>query len=390
MKFDEFSKARLKITVIISLISTIILSAFGGTVYYFYKEQTVLEISDELKSIAFDIARKIENSKFDWVVMNSIHLPENTYACIYNYSTGMLFYKNKVCDFNEAFTGFKVIENDVVFGMKITKNFDHYHIYVGRSLIPVMVNLNKLKLILLYSVFAVSGMILVFSYFISKKILKPIKVAMDKQEQFIQNVSHDLKTPLSIISSNLYLMKQKNFQNIDKNLSTVEKNINYMKSMISDMLFSAKIGTGKKEKINVNNLIKQLLEEFSPQIKEKNIKVNLIEKSQLTLNINNEDLRKLLSNLLENAIKYNFENGFIEITIDKSGISIKNSGNLIKEEEKEKIFERFYRGDSARSTKGTGLGLAIVNDIAKHYGLKIKLNTTKEYNEFIIKVWFKH
>jgi len=386
MKLDEFSKARLKITVIISLISTIILSAFGGTVYYFYKQQTVLEISDELKSIAFEIAREIEKSKFDWIVMNNINLPENTYACIYNYSTGMLFYKNKVCDFNKTFTGFKLIENDVIFGMKITKNFDHYHIYVGRSLIPIMASLNKLKLILLYSVFAVSGIILIFSYIISKKILKPIKIAMDKQEKFIQNVSHDLKTPLSVISSNLYLMKQKNFQNIEKNLNTVENNINYMKNIISDMLFSANIGTGKKEKINVNNLIKQLLEEFSPNLKEKNIKVNLIEKTQLAININNEDLRKLLSNLLENAIKYNFEDGFIEIIIDKSGISIKNSGEIIKGEEKEKIFERFYRGDTARSSKGTGLGLAIVNDIAQYYGLKIKLNTNEKYNEFLIKV----
>ena len=386
MKLDEFSKARLKITIIISLISTIIISAFGGTVYYFYKEQTVLEISDQLKSIAFEIARKIENSKFDWIIMKQVNLPENTYACIYNYSTGMLFYKNKMCDFSESFTGFKVIDNDVVFGMKIIKNFDQYHIYVGRSLIPIMINLNKLKLILLYSVFAVSGIILVFSYIISKKILKPIKIAMEKQEEFVQNVSHDLKTPLSVISSNLYLMKQKNFQNIEKNLSTVENNINYMKKMISDMLFSAKIGTGKKEKVNINQVIKQLLDEFSPKIKEKNLNVNIIEKNQLSININPEDLRKLLSNLLENAIKYNHQNGFIEITIDKSGISIKNSGEIIKEEEKEKIFERFYRGDTARSSKGTGLGLAIVNDIAKYYGLKIKVNTTEKYNEFIVKL----
>jgi len=387
MKIDEFSKARLKITIITSLISTIILSAFGGTVYYFYKQQTVLEISDELKSIAFEIARTIEKSKFDWIVVNNIKLPENTYACIYNYSTGMLYYKNKICDFNEAFTGFKVIENDVVFGMKIVKNFDHYHIYVGRSLIPVMVSLNKLKLILLYSVFSVSGIILVFSYFISKKILSPIKTAMDKQEQFLQNVSHDLKTPLSVISSNLYLMKQKNFQNVEKNINTIEKNINYMKKMISDMLFSASIGIGEREKVNVNSLIKQLLDEFSPKIKEKNLKVEIIENANLTLNINNEDLRKLLSNLIENAIKYNTDNGFIQITINKGSISIKNSGEIIKEEEKKKIFERFYRGDTARSSKGTGLGLAIVNEIANYYGFKIKVNTTENYNEFIIKLW---
>jgi two-component system OmpR family sensor kinase len=386
MRLDEFSKARLKITVIISLISTIIISAFGGTVYYFYKEQTVLEISDELKSIAFEIARKIENSKFDWMVINNIDLPENTYVCIYNYSTGMLFYKKKMCDFNETFTGFKVIDNDVIFGMKITKNFDHYHIYVGRSLIPVMVNLNKLKLILLYSVFAVSGLILVFSYIISKKILKPIKLAMDKQEEFIQNISHDLKTPISVINSNLYLMKQKNFQNIDRNLNAIEKNINYMKHIISDMLFSAKIGTGKKEKINLNSVIKQLLDEFSPHLKEKNIKLKLIENTQISININYEDLRKLLSNLIENAIKYNHKDGFIEITINKGELSIKNSGEIIKEEEKEKIFERFYRGDTSRSSKGTGLGLSIVNEIASYYGLKIKLNTTKYYNEFIIKL----
>ncbi|RMA93072.1 sensor histidine kinase [Hydrogenothermus marinus] len=385
MRLNEFIKARLKITFIISFIATIILSAFGGTVYYYYKKELVFEISDRLKSIAFDVARNLESSTDDWSVINELKIPEDNFVCIYNYSNGLLFYNKKMCNYKTNFTGFKVLDDKVIFGITLTKNFDQYHIYVGENLNKILRSVYKLKATIFYTFFGLSLIIFVFAFYISKYIVKPLQIALETQEKFIQNTSHDLKTPLSIISSNFYLIKQKNFKNIDKNINILEKNIEYMKKIINDMLFMANIGNKEKTKLNINSILKDLISDFETDIKEKNINLEIIEKENIDFVANYEDIKKLFSNLLENAIKYNEENGEIIIKIDKKEVSIKNTGQIISEKDKDLIFERFYRGDKARTSQGTGLGLSIVKEIAKSYNIKIKLKTDKKYNEFIIK-----
>ncbi|EDP73713.1 hypothetical protein [Hydrogenivirga sp. 128-5-R1-1] len=93
--FDQFTKARLKITLLISVITAVILSAFGGTVYYFYKQQIVFEISDKLKSTAFEIARNLEEIPNDMFLLQKLKIPDDVYACIYNYSSVYFFIKVK-------------------------------------------------------------------------------------------------------------------------------------------------------------------------------------------------------------------------------------------------------------------------------------------------------
>ncbi len=383
--FDQFTKARLKITLLISVITAVILSAFGGTVYYFYKQQIVFEISDKLKSTAFEIARGLEETPNDVLLTQKLKIPNDVYACIYNYSTGLLFYRGKICNFDQPFTGFKVFNQEVVFSVVINKNLDQYHIYVGKDLKNILKDMYKLKAILFYSFFGISSILLVFSFYISKFILKPLKISMKKQEEFIQNASHDLKTPLSVISSNLQLMKHKNFKNVERNVAIAENNLNYMKKIVEDMLFLSNIGHKSKEKVDINKIIKEILQDFEQQIRKKNIKTEIKLDENLQIEGNAEDIKRLLFNLIENAVKYNIENGKIIIESKNRAIYIKNTGDLIKEEEKEKIFDRFYRADKSRSSEGTGLGLAIVKEIAKIYGIKIKVKIEDNMNVFILK-----
>jgi signal transduction histidine kinase len=89
------------------------------------------------------------------------------------------------------------------------------------------------------------------------------------------------------------------------------------------------------------------------------------------------------SNLIENAIKYNEKNGIIEIEFDKSKVKIKNTGKSINKPEK--IFEKFYREDSAGTTEGLGLGLSIVKKICDKYGFKVSYSFRDNMNNFIIK-----
>ncbi|WP_029521475.1 HAMP domain-containing sensor histidine kinase [Persephonella sp. IF05-L8] len=385
MKLDQFLKARLKITLLISAISTFILAAFAGSIYYFYKEQILYEISDELKSIAFEVSKVVENPLRDFSIVKNVNIPDDTYLCVYNYDAKMVFYKHKLCEIKNFFSGFQVIGHDVVFGTSIEKNGNLYYIYVGKNLSRILASIDKLKLILIYVTFVISTIILVFSFLISKKILSPIKETVEKQERFTQNVSHDLRTPLTVISSNLYLIKQKKFQNIEKNIENIARTVEYMKSIVADLLFISQIGEKEKKPVNINELLKKQLHLLSPKIEEKNIGVIFKEEDQITIEANQADMEKLFSNLLENAIKYNCDNGEIIITIKKKQVSIKNTGKLIKKENLDKIFERFYREDEARTSEGSGLGLAIVKEIADFYKLKIKVKVEGVHNEFIIR-----
>ncbi|NPA58508.1 MAG: HAMP domain-containing histidine kinase [Aquificae bacterium] len=385
MKLDQFLKARLKITILISFISTLILSAFSGSIYYFYKEQILYEISDELKSIAFEVSKAVENPVVDLSIIREINIPDDTFLCIYNHQAQMVFYKNRLCNINSFFSGFKIIGYDVVFGTSIRKGNALYHVYVGKNLARILASLEKLKLILFYLTFVISMIILVFSFFISKWILSPIKETFEKQERFTQNVSHDLRTPLTVISTNLYLIKQKNFQNIQKNIENISKTVEYMKNLVNDLLFISQIGEKERKPVNINEVIKKQLSLLSPKIEEKNLGVLLKEEDTIVVEADERDMEKLFSNLLENAIKYNQENGEIIINIKKKTVSIKNTGRLIEKENLNKIFERFYREDKSRTSEGSGLGLAIVKEIADHYNLKLKVKVDGKYNQFIIR-----
>ncbi len=385
MKLDQFLKARFKITLLISAISTFILSAFSGSIYYFYKEQILYEISDELKGIAFEVSKTVENPVVDFSIVKNIDIPDDTYLCVYNYDTKMVFYKNRLCNISQFFNGFNVIGHDVLFGGSVKKGDTLYYVYVGKNLSKILANLEKLKLILIYTTFVISTLILVFSFLISKRILSPIKEAFDKQERFTQNVSHDLRTPLTVISTNLYLIKQKKFKNIEKNIENISKTVDYMKNLVNDLLFISHIGEKEKKKVNINEIIKKQLSILSPKIEEKSLGILVKEEDNLEVEATETDMEKLFFNLLENAIKYNYKNGEIIVNIKKKTVSIKNTGKPIDKENIDKIFERFYREDRSRTSEGYGLGLAIVKEIADHYRLRIKVKSEGVHNEFVIK-----
>ncbi len=385
MKLDQFLKARFKITLLISSISTLILAAFSGSIYYFYKEQILYEISDELKSLAFEVSKAVENPVVDFSIVKSVDIPDDTYLCVYNYEAKMVFYKNKLCDIDRFSQGFSIKGYDVLFGSAIKKNGTLYYVYVGKNLSKVLANLEKLKLILIYATFVISTIILVFSFIISRRILSPIKETFEKQERFTQNVSHDLRTPLTVISTNLYLIKQKGFKNIEKNIENITRTVDYMKSLVNDLLFISQIGEKEKKSVNVNDIIKKQLSILSPKIDEKNLGIVFKEEDKIIIEANESDMEKMFFNLLDNAVKYNYKNGEIIITIKKKTVSIKNTGKIIDKENINKLFERFYREDKSRTSEGCGLGLAIVKEIADHYKLKIKVKVEGMHNEFIIK-----
>ncbi len=202
------------------------------------------------------------------------------------------------------------------------------------------------------------------------------------KKEFFANASHELKSPLTSIIGYQELIKEGIIKdnNEIKNISekTLKESIR-MKNIVLDMLELSKLESKEVkeiERLNLKEIIEDIISSNEVLIKQKNIKITANLKD-FYINSSFEDIQKLLSNIISNAINYNNINGEIELILKDNSFICKDNGIGIKKEDLPRIFERFYRVDKSRSKEnsGTGLGLAIVKHICLNYHYKIKVDS---------------
>lgn len=232
--------------------------------------------------------------------------------------------------------------------------------------------------ILIFSILEL--LIIIGSKYLTTWLIKPVKESFDKQKQFIADASHELKTPLSVIvaSSEAIDVDEKN----SKWLKNIEYETNRMNLLISKLLSLAKSEQRKKVRLVNNNLSKIVelsLLTFEGRAYEKDIKFNYDIEDNIFMLMDEDSIKELVEILLDNAIKHSKKKGTINLSLKKGGqiiLLVENEGEAIPKEE-EKIFERFYRVDKARSRKDNryGLGLAIAKNIVLLHKGKIKASS---------------
>lgn len=233
--------------------------------------------------------------------------------------------------------------------------------------------------ILIFSILEL--LIIIGSKYLTAWLIKPVKESFDKQKQFIADASHELKTPLSVIvaSSEAIDIDEKN----SKWLKNIEYETNRMNLLISKLLSLAKSEQRKKVRLVNNNLSKIVelsLLTFEGRAYEKDIKFNYDIEDNIFMLMDEDSIKELVEILLDNAIKYSKKKGTINLSLKKDGqiiLLVENEGEAIPKGEEEKIFERFYRVDKARSRKDNryGLGLAIAKNIVLLHKGKIKASS---------------
>lgn len=233
--------------------------------------------------------------------------------------------------------------------------------------------------ILIFSILEL--LIIIGSKYLTSWLIKPVKESFDKQKQFIADASHELKTPLSVIiaSSEAIDIDEKN----SKWLKNIEYETNRMNLLISKLLSLAKSEQRKKVRLVNNNLSKIVelsLLTFEGRAYEKNIKFNYDIEDNIFMLMDEDSIKELVEILLDNAIKHSKKKGTINLSLKKDGqiiLLVENEGEAIPKGEEEKIFERFYRVDKARSRKDNryGLGLAIAKNIVLLHKGKIKASS---------------
>ena len=233
-----------------------------------------------------------------------------------------------------------------------------------------------------------------YDYILNKK---NAKEAEEKKNDLIMYMAHDLKTPLTSTIGYLTLLTDE--KEIPRNLQEKYMKIALDKALrvedLTNQFFDitrynlSNIQINKKE-INLGYLLEQLIDECYPMLEERNLKCELMAKEKIKYLGDGDKLARAFGNLLKNAINYSYENTTIKIVLKKENenilISFKNKGEKIPEYKLDKIFEKFYRGDTSRtsSTGGSRLGLAITKEIIELHGGKITVKNDDEYIEFDI------
>ncbi len=190
-----------------------------------------------------------------------------------------------------------------------------------------------------------------------------------QQKQFIENASHELQTPLAIVINKIDLLIQ-NDDLDEKNLNFltgVKNDLRRMVGLNKSLLMLSKIENSQFNKtagVDFNALISKLVQNYEDFIEFKKVDVNIIEKGSFEADFNRDLADILLSNLLKNAIKYNNEEGTLNIMIEDDRITFQNSGAAVGLDPS-RIFDRFYKQSSDHTS--TGLGLSIIKTIIKQY-----------------------
>ena len=217
--------------------------------------------------------------------------------------------------------------------------------------------------------------------FLSKVSIAPVKKAFDKQKQFVSDASHELKTPLTIISTNADVLSGEIGEN--RWLSYIKSQTGRMSLLVNDLLNLTRIENNTADvtfaDFDLSHAILNTALPFECQAFEANKKFELDIQEGLTINASERHIKQMAAIFIDNAIKHSGANGEIKISLvrlgDKKVLSVYNTGSSIPESEREKIFERFYRSDAsrARSTGGYGLGLAIAKSIIDMHKFKVNI-----------------
>lgn len=241
-------------------------------------------------------------------------------------------------------------------------------------------------------IFAILEMIIVISSNqITNWIIKPVEESFNKQKQFIQDASHELKTPLAVIIASSEALE--NNPNERKWLDNIKEEADGMNNLVSDLLEMAKSENKVQEQYkdeNLSKLVEKSVLTFESLIYEKNIKLTYNIEKNITLKCDHKGLKQVVGILMDNAIKHSEENGEIIVNLKKDKknivIEVSNKGKEIPKEQREKIFERFYRVDESRnrSENRYGLGLAIAKNIVNNNNGKIFVNCENGYTTFKI------
>ena len=223
------------------------------------------------------------------------------------------------------------------------------------------------------------------------KMLIRLKSLEDSRQEFVSNVSHELKTPLTsmkVLADSLNMQQDLPVELYQEFMQDITAEIDRETTIINDLLSLVKMDKTSSDlnvsEVNINEMLESVVKRLRPIAAKRNVRLELEMGKKVTAPCDEIKLSLALSNLVENAIKYNVASGWVHVSLDSDEqfffVTVADSGIGIPQEYQEKIFDRFYRVDKARSREsgGTGLGLAITKNVIQMHHGAIKVSSKED------------
>ena len=217
-------------------------------------------------------------------------------------------------------------------------------------------------------------------------LLRRMKVLDDSRQEFVSNVSHELRTPITsmkVLAESLVQNEAATAEEYKEFMTDIVEEIDRETKIINDLLTLVRTDSNKNElnleKTDINEMMETIIKTVTPLANNRGIDMSYECYREVEADVDSVKLSLAISNLIENAVKYNVENGWIKCSLNTDHkffyIKVADSGVGIPDDAKDKVFDRFYRVDKARSrdTGGTGLGLSITRSIINAHKGTIKL-----------------
>ena len=263
-------------------------------------------------------------------------------------------------------------------------------------LIDATIYIREAKTLALYSCEVAGGaLVIVFASLsaISKRIIKHVIANLEQQKEFVTNAGHELKTPVAIILANAEVLEIKNGKD-DEWVKSIKNQAKRLDVLIKRLLSLARMDEQKKKKekcqeVNLSDMVKNLSNDF--KVMSKNSEINTNINDNIIVEAKNDEIYELVTILLDNAVKYVTDGGKINVDLCRKNkdavLEISNSYENLDGTECNRLFERFYRGETSRSRElgGYGIGLSMAAAIVKNNNAKIDVKTDKDMIHFIVK-----
>ena len=235
-------------------------------------------------------------------------------------------------------------------------------------------------------------------------VLKKLDSVDSTRQEFVSNVSHELKTPITSMKVLAESIQQNDSDDVTiykEFMSDIVDELDRETKMINDLLTLVKTDRQNAvmnfEEKSINELLDVIIKRVTPIADKRGIKISYESYRDVTAEVDEVKLSLALSNLIENAVKYNIDNGWVKVSLNADPksfyIKVADSGVGIPDDAKDRVFDRFYRVDKARSrdTGGTGLGLAIArNAIVSHDGSIRLYSEQGKGTTFTVRLPIKH
>lgn len=361
---------------------------FSLCIYGYFKAQTYKNVDSYLKEELEYIGIQLERNHL--YVAPKLLDPKNI-VYIYKdnqvkYFTPNGYFKDFIPYNNSKDLGFSSYKEDGYTFRELKFNVAGYTIQIIRNIDSEMVLLNRLLAVFFVGVIFAIIITYFIALYLTKKALVPIERTWNNQVKFIQDASHELRTPITIISSKLESILKHPQNSISDEVETIAdamKENRRLKKMVNDLLHLTKeesIINLQIEEFDINDLIKDISNDYIEiaDMYDKEFSYDFYESNSIIIT-DKAKLRQLILIFIDNAFKYTNEGDYINISVsDRDNnfiISIKDSGIGIKDDEVNLIFDRFFRSENVRDKDidGSGIGLSIAKMIVNSLKGNIKV-----------------